>query len=112
MPLLARQLHAQLNATHSIRRFVLQRFCHSHDFLLGLRIFLLLDALAHAGNRLHSVSAVDAGSIEQMLVPGTARKAVVVCQLSFALDQLAFRARRDSVWRRSELACFCDNALR
>src|SRR5450755_4511404 len=62
-------------------RFLLERLRYSYDFLIRLGVAFEFNAFPHAGNCLHFVSAVDSGSIEHMLVPRAAGKAVIIRQL-------------------------------
>src|SRR5215472_14572903 len=67
---------------------VLQYFGDARDFLFCLRVALLFDSFANSRQRLGSVAGVIAGSVNQVLVPGTAQKPIRIRELAFSLKEL------------------------
>ena len=67
--------------------FVFDGMGYASDLLVGIRIAAFFDSLARSGQGLGVIAGVPAGSVDQMLHPGPARKALWVGELSLGLGE-------------------------
>src|SRR5204863_5428956 len=69
-------------------RIILQSFAHARNLLLGFLVALFFNAFAYTRQSFGAIAGVKTGSIDQVLVPGTARQSIRVGEPAFGLDEL------------------------